>query len=231
MNIIDCFDDCAGYIMNKFSKKIEYVELLPQIKQVFTDNDEGIYIINIRSDNGLLGKIIGYFSDGFYHTVPVIYSEKFFSMLTLDQQQMIAEKFNESYKNINDKTFDNVNIIVLGSAEMKGMRFYDLSKYNKKNIVINKIELNSKQMSDIIQYIFKIKNVSYDFLGVLFFKLYKKYPKFRFFDSEKSKFCSELVYDAFMEVGVKVSSNDNPGPGDIYNYLKDDIIYDSNKNK
>ena len=100
----------------------------------------------------------------------------------------------------------------------------DVMKADKK-----RKELANKIAKIVVKYLVrdKILKANYDFIGLVFWLLNKFLQKLGIpaIHGKRDFYCSELTYDAFKKVNVKVAKKKHPSPKDIENYNKHWIVF------
>lgn len=218
-------------ICRYFKKKHTYKKLKilkPQMYDLFKKNGEGFYYTSIINKNktNLVTRAISFFTGGksIVHSMIMVYSENIKSLFTSEQWGRLEKKwqyyYGEEY-NINDT---DLKILILGSADQDGINYFNFSNYDERTQIIRKIpnQLITKiEKLILLDYLCSqyMMEEPYDYVGLLSWVLNK------LFDDEYAHYCSELVYDAFDRIGIKISKEKDPSPAEINESRMEWIIF------
>lgn len=200
-------------------------ELQVNLYNVFKRNGGVIYYANIWSkNNNFMAKTIGFFSEGISHTIPIIYSENLKGLFTQNQWEKIKIGWKDFYG-----TVDGLNDCkcLAFSADDTGINICDLSRYNGRKMSIRKTELIPHHEKTITMIDFLCDKIDrpYDAIGLIVWLLNYLCSKLGIKDDTYSYYCSELVYDAFSEIGISIAAKSDPSPADIEKYNIGLIVY------
>lgn len=213
------------YAIKNF-KKNEWSPLKKDLENVF--QEDGFYVCNLKNQDNFFSKLIGFFQKGFSHTV-LLYKGDVKNYLDLGQINALQSKYIFYYKDSPD--FLKTKVYVWGSANINGINWFDFSKYQGRGLAIYKLPFLIKNENNVrkimlnsLEYLYK----PYDATGLVGWLFYKYISKlFNFFDDQKSPFCSEYCYEIIKKnTGEIIASKNNPGPGDIHDFIKNFTIYE-----
>ena len=212
-------------LINKFIQKLFIKDYKPSTHKdlneymynIFRSNGEGIYYVNIWSrNNNFMAKIIGLFSDGISHTVPVVYSEDLWSKFDVVHTLKIQAYFNQFYGLSVKTLLPDIKCLCFSSDDI-GQTVCDFSRYQNRKMSIRKCpdSINEKKVLDFL--VAKLGR-PYDSVGLIDWI-------FGLRDDPYSYYCSELTYDALAYGGIFISDKENPSPAQIEKYNPEWIVY------
>jgi len=213
------------HLLNEFvdrKMKKEYIPgahkpLSDEAYTFFKNNGEGLYNICVESkNNDFVAKIISLVTGKYSHGFTLYYHENIFSKLMDEEWQRLRLKYYSYYGDSIDidEKLKSIKVLCLASADSNGMNYKDYSAYQNRTQVIMKPTLTEAQTNKVLHSYFtpETMNAVYDYTGLAFWWLNKM------FDDERAYYCSELIYDKFSEVGIKVAQRKDPSPTEIVNY-------------
>lgn len=208
------------YFRKKF-KPSTRKDLKPELEALFKKHGEGIYYVNLKGrNNNFIAKAIGKYSKGLTHSIVVFYSPKPKKWFSEGQLKVLDQKFNHFYGD-NLGMEDKTKCIIMGSADDDGMNYCDFSRYNTRQISVRFAPLSKVQIKNILNFLLKkeVLDACYDYVGLFF------WLGGRLIHSKTDWFCSELVYDAFKHISIKVAKKKRPSPAELEEYKKEWIIF------
>jgi len=217
----------AHWINTLFDKKYkvewipkDYRDLIPSMYDVFKANGEGVYESILQSTgNDFAAKMIAFFSGKFSHCFHMFYSEDLRGKLTNLEYVRIINNW-ERYYGISEQEaeekFQDVKILVLGSADKNGMNYPNYSTYQSRKQCIRKLYTTPQQNIDLLKWYLNptVMSAIYDYTGLTFWWLFK------IFDDERAYYCSEIIKDAGDKIEYAMCNIDEPSPTQIYNYIQ-----------
>jgi hypothetical protein len=203
------------YFRSKW-KGSRHIPLEQYALKVFKDNGEGLYYANIWSrNNTFLAKVIGYFSKGISHTVPIFYSENLREQFTLGQWGKISASWAYYYRRV---VGENTKCLCW-SAEDIGLVAIDWSKYQKRKVTIRKIRTGNQKK--ILTYLVDKIGRPYDSIGLVMWL-------FKLQDDPYSFHCSDITHKAMLAGNIHIADiadTKSPSPAQIEAYNKGWIVY------
>jgi hypothetical protein len=190
----------------------------------FSNKGDGLFVCNFKgTSNSFVAKVIQYFSGNLTHSFIVLYSNDMRSWFTSEQWEKLSKKYNYYY-GVTTGIPLSTKTLVLGSADQDGINILDYSKYQNRMQSIRKVPINSVAIKAVIGWLCrdKVLNANYDYSGLVTQPLHEILP---FMDVKDDFYCSELCYDAFDSVGVKIAKKADPSPKDIEDYHKEWIVF------
>lgn len=220
-----------NYLLDKYYKKTwefkKHKELKQEMYNIFKNSGHKIFYSCIESkNNNLVAKAITFFSGKYSHVFPMLYSENMRNEFTALEWKRIVKNWTSYYgmsENEADEKLRRCKVLILASADENGMNYPDYSSYHGRAQVIRAASIDSESKINKIKKFLvskKIMNSIYDFTGLAFWWLNK------ICDQEDAYYCSELTYDAFSQIGIKVAKEQKPSPTQINDYAKDRIIFE-----
>lgn len=211
-----------NFLINKYRTPRKWRPISPKLAKILNKVRHKICVVIIegKGKSSFIEGSIGDFTENKVHAIIAVCK----SELTLDELAMFDKKFRKSWKRYY-KTLENYDMaeyIILGDAREYGLELCDMSEYNTREIYIWPIDIKNMKKIGLMQFVSKKLGSYYDFLGVLFHLVSRKVQ------SNRSYYCSEIVYDAFKHIDYRIAKNDKPKPNEIYNYLntiREPIIY------
>ena len=207
----------SNYCINHYKKK-NYRKfdknLFPEIKE------DGLYLVFLYSKNyNIVSRAIEFFSGSFSHIVLAWNGFKL-SDLTSMQRAYLTRKILFYYKNLDIDDFKKIDNLVLASMDDIGAQYFDLGTYNRREKEVIKLNLTKEQEFLVIHRFLslEIMNKTYDFTGLTFWWVN------RMLDDESAFYCSEIYYEEFKKLGIKVCDKEEPSPTQIYRYLSRDNL-------
>lgn len=199
------------YFRSKF-KGVKHKPLDEEIYRIFRDNGEGLYYVNIWSrNNTIMARLIGLFSKGISHTVPVVYSENMRDLFNVSQWAKIIGSWIHYYREVPG----DIKVLVLPSADDIGLVACDFSRYQNRKISIRKVRIGDQRK--VVDYLVSRIGRPYDSIGLVCWLLGLR-------DDPYSDYCSEVTYDGMKAGGVRIAGKDNPSPAQIEEYNKGWIV-------
>lgn len=225
----------TNYNKSQYQSK-HWKELDYNLKNVFKEHGEGIYYCNLKqskADNSLISKLISKYTHEYTHTIAILYKENLFQyLLTTFGRNKRTSVLHSLFEYYNEKTvtIDNINCLVLSSADAIGMMCCDFSNYQTREFTLRKIhDASESEVNRMVLYMLNQISEPYDATGLIAWPLTKiSYRLFSLFDSEY-QYCSESVYEMALMINRYIAEKDDPSPYDIEKYNAYPIILDTRK--
>jgi hypothetical protein len=211
-------------LAEKFKKETKpsaHREMTLESYQRFQSNGEGIYYCNVKGkSNTITAKLIEFFAHKLTHSFAVLFSNDLRSWFTDEQWKKLCDRWNYHY-GVTTGIPSTVKALILGSADQDGINIMDYSAYQSREHSIRKAPLNSIQIKKLLEFVCqdKILNANYDYVGLALHLISRK------LQDKTAWYCSELVYDSFMAIGVKTAKKPYPTPYELECYNKEWIIW------
>jgi len=189
-------------------RRPNHMPLSEELKHVFEKFGEGIYLINIKSEPGLFGTLVGLFNANYSHTVLVYYHPDLAQQFDYTQWKKVIASLRKYY---HDARTYMIKALVLSNATASGIVCCDLSVYNDRTMTIRRLPMTTAQQRMVVSYMVDRIGYPYDVTGLMGW-LFKKW------NDPDAYFCSEICYNACICAGFSIAEGPNPSPLEIELY-------------
>lgn len=210
----------ADYYIKK-RVKIDYKENSIELEQKMNSLGSGFSLIFLEGKkDDFVSNIICALTGKYSHVVLNWNCENIFSRLNLEERDNLFIKLREYYNISPTMCLDllrtnKIHNLIIASMDDTGANYKNLAVYQNRKMDIVKLNLTPEQEEKVIKLFFnkQIMNSKYDYTGLAFWWLC------RLFDDERAFYCSELYYEQFKKLGIKICNEDEPSPTQEYKYL------------